>query len=85
MMYEVKIFVTIKEAVIDPHGTAVKDSLLDQGFEGVESVRIGKVIDLKLNSSPERIEAEVKDMCEKLLVNQVIEEYRYEIEEVVSS
>ena len=84
-MYEVKVFVTLKEAVLDPQGTAVKSSLHHLGFEEVEEVRIGKVITLMLRSTPDRVEKEAQEMCEKLLANPVIEEYRYEIEEVVSS
>ncbi|ADU28699.1 phosphoribosylformylglycinamidine synthase subunit PurS [Evansella cellulosilytica] len=83
-MYEVKVFVSLKEAVLDPQGAAVKGSLHHLGFEGVEEVRIGKVMTLRIESTADKIEAEVKEMCEKLLANPVIEDYRFEIEEVVS-
>ncbi|SDX96495.1 phosphoribosylformylglycinamidine synthase [Evansella caseinilytica] len=84
-MYEVKVFVTLKEAVLDPQGSAVKNSLHHLGYEGVEDVRIGKVLTLRIDSSADKVEAVVQEMCEKLLANTVIEDYRYEIEEVVTS
>ncbi|MCD8511264.1 MAG: phosphoribosylformylglycinamidine synthase subunit PurS [Bacillus sp. (in: Bacteria)] len=84
MLFEVKVYVSLKEAVLDPAGTAVKSSLHHLGYKGVEDVRIGKVMTLQIESSQEMIEATVTEMCEKLLANPVIEDYRFEIEEVVS-
>lgn len=84
-MYDVKVYVTLKEAVIDPEGKATTDALHRLGFNEVENVRIGKVISFRLNSSKENVDEIVKEMCEKLLVNKVVEEYSYTIEEVVSS
>ncbi|MDG5785932.1 phosphoribosylformylglycinamidine synthase subunit PurS [Evansella sp. AB-P1] len=83
-MFEVKVYVSLKEAVLDPQGSAVKGSLHHLGFEGVEDVRIGKVMSLRIESNKEEIEDKVKSMCDKLLANPVIEDYRFEIEEVVS-
>lgn len=84
-MYDVKVYVTLKEAVIDPQGTATKDALHRLGYSDVENVRIGKVISFQIKKSQENIEETVKQMCEKLLVNEVVEDYRFTIEEVVSS
>lgn len=83
-MFEVKVYVSLKEGVLDPQGAAVKNSLRHLGYEGVEDVRIGKVMTLQIEGTKDKVEAEVKDMCEKLLANTVIEDYRFEIEEVVS-
>lgn len=85
MMFEVKVYVTLKEGVLDPQGSAVQNSLHHLGFTGVEAVRIGKVMNLKIEGTKENVDAQVQDMCGKLLANPVIEDYRYEIEEVVSS
>jgi phosphoribosylformylglycinamidine synthase len=82
-MYKVKVFVTLRESVLDPQGAAVQRSLHSLGFGQVEDVRIGKYMELSIRESGRDIEEEVKEMCEKLLANPVMEEYRYEIEEVV--
>lgn len=75
-----KIYVTLKSGVLDPQGKAVKHSLETLGFKEVNDVRIGKFIELQLeDSSKADAVARVKDMCEKLLANTVIESYRFEI------
>ncbi|WP_214837140.1 phosphoribosylformylglycinamidine synthase subunit PurS [Exiguobacterium sp. s36] len=76
-MKKVNVYVTLRESVLDPQGVAVKGGLEHLGFTGVESVRIGKVIELQVVD--ETTEAMVRDMCEKLLVNTVIENYRIEM------
>lgn len=76
-MKKVNVYVTLRESVLDPQGVAVKGGLEHLGFIGVESVRIGKVIELQV--ADETTEAMVRDMCEKLLVNTVIENYRIEM------
>jgi phosphoribosylformylglycinamidine synthase subunit PurS len=81
-MYKVKVYVTLRESVLDPQGTAVKKSLQTMGYGAVEDVRIGKYMELTLEKT-ENVEETVKEMCEKLLSNPVIEDYRYEIEEGV--
>ena len=78
-MYKVKVFVTLKESILDPTGIATKEGLNKLGYSGVREVRVGKVIDLDVERT-ENIEELVKEMCEKLLVNQVMENYSYEIE-----
>lgn len=71
-----RVFVTLKPGVLDPQGRAVHHALDGLGFEGVEDVRIGRLIELDLagDVSDEKIGA----MCEKLLANTVIENYRIE-------
>jgi len=75
-----RVQVTLKRGVLDPQGEAVRHALAALGFDGVEGVRIGKVIELELSGSePEKAKAEVARMCERLLANTVIEDYRVEI------
>ncbi|WP_214696714.1 MULTISPECIES: phosphoribosylformylglycinamidine synthase subunit PurS [unclassified Exiguobacterium] len=76
-MKKVNVYVTLRESVLDPQGVAVKGGLEHLGFAGIESVRIGKVIELQV--ADETTEGMVKEMCEKLLVNTVIENYEIEM------
>ena len=71
------VTVMLKQGVLDPQGQAVKAALGALGFQGVEGVRQGKVIELDL--APGATEADVTAMCEKLLANTVIESYRVEM------
>ena len=79
-MTKVKVYVTLRESVVDPQGIATTDALKNMGFAEVESVRIGKLIELKIDETTTDIDARVKEMCDKLLINKVIEDYRYEID-----
>lgn len=72
-----KIYITLKQGVLDPQGKAVQHSLQALGFHEAQDVRVGKYIELQLSDSSEK---RVKEMCEKLLANTVIESYRYELE-----
>jgi len=75
-----RVFVMLKTGVLDPQGEAVRHALDSLGFEGIEGVRQGKVIELDLSETDRaRAEANVTEMCEKLLANTVIESYRVEI------
>ena len=75
-----RVFVTLKNGVLDPQGEAIRHALGTLGFAGVEGVRQGKVIDLDLaETDPARAEATAAEMCEKLLANTIIENYRVEI------
>ena len=72
--------VFLKEAVLDPQGKAAHHALDSLGFAGVDDVRIGKQIIIKLDAQDKAAaEAEVKEMCETLLANTVIEDYTIEI------
>jgi len=82
-MYKVKVYVTLRESVLDPQGSAVKGALRSLSYQEVQDVRIGKFMELLIEKSERNIEEIVREMCEKLLANTVIEDYRYEIEEVV--
>ncbi|MBV7409660.1 phosphoribosylformylglycinamidine synthase subunit PurS [Maritimibacter sp. DP1N21-5] len=70
---KVRVDVMLKNGVLDPQGEAVRHALGSLGFEGVEGVRQGKVIELDVAEGTD--EATIKDMCEKLLANTVIESY----------
>ncbi len=77
---KVRVFVTLKNGVLDPQGEAVGHALSALGFAGVNGVRQGKVIDLDLaGEDADAVRAEVTDMCEKLLANTVIENYEIEL------
>lgn len=72
--------VFLKEGVLDPQGKAAHHALNSLNFQGVEDVRIGKQIIIKLKTDDRsKAEAEVKEMCETLLANTVIEDYTIEI------
>lgn len=74
-----RVVVTLKPGVLDPQGDAIRHALGALGFEGVNSVRQGKMIELDLaESDPEKAEAAAREMCEKLLANTVIERYHVE-------
>ncbi|KMN42685.1 phosphoribosylformylglycinamidine synthase subunit PurS [Bacillus sp. LK2] len=83
-MYKVKVYVTLRESVLDPQGTAVKGALHSLAFTEVQDVRIGKYMELTIDKSVSDLDAKVKEMCEKLLANVVMEDFRYEVEEVVA-
>ncbi len=71
-----RVTVTLKKGVLDPQGKAIEGALGMLGFEGVSSVRQGKVFDLVLNhDNKAKAEADLKAMCEKLLANTVIEDF----------
>ena len=72
------VHVMLKAGVLDPQGEAVKSALGGLGFAGVNGVRQGKRIELDLDNGTS--EAQVTEMCEKLLANTVIESYRIELE-----
>jgi phosphoribosylformylglycinamidine synthase len=75
-----RVTVMLKPGVLDPQGEAIRHALDSLGFAGVEAVRQGKVIELDLAETDRAAaEAAVRQMCEKLLANTVIESYRVEL------
>ena len=85
-MYLARIYVTLKTAVNDPQGQTVLGSLKHMGFVEVDDVRIGKYLEVHIDEPQRsRAEARVADMCNKLLSNPVIEEFRFELEETSTS
>ena len=75
-----RIHVTLKPGILDPQGKAIEHALDSLGFTNASNVRVGKYMELDLEENDKvKAEAEVKQMCEKLLANTIIEEYRYEL------
>ena len=75
-MIKARVTVTLKNGVLDPQGKAIVGALGSLNFEGVNSVRQGKVFDLQIETADRaKAEADLKAMCEKLLANTVIENY----------
>jgi phosphoribosylformylglycinamidine synthase PurS subunit len=75
-----RVVVTLKSGVLDPQGQAIEGSLKSLGFIGVDAVRQGKVFDVELDETdPELARSDLTAMCDKLLANTVIENYKIEI------
>jgi phosphoribosylformylglycinamidine synthase len=75
-----KVIITLKNGVLDPQGKAIEGALSGLGFAGVDNVRQGKFIELDVDAkSEDEAKKAVEAMCEKLLANTVIENYRVEI------
>jgi len=83
MKLQAKIYVSLKNGVLDPQGQAIENSLRQLGFAGVNEVTQGKFFQITLEAeNQESGKLIVKDICDKLLVNNVIEKYEYEILEI---
>ena len=81
MTFLARIYVTLKPTVNDPQGLTIRGALHSLGFAEVDSVRAGKYIELRVEAKDKKTaEKQVNAMCDKLLANPVIEEYRFEIE-----
>jgi len=77
-----RVYVTPKRGILDPQGKAVQHSLHALGFGEVEDVRVGKYIEVALRDTPvEAARTRVREMCERLLANGVIEDFRVELGE----
>ncbi len=76
-MARYEIYVTYKDGIFDPPGATAERALVNLGYEEVERVRIGKYIQLAIEDGDGE-DARVKEMCDKLLANPVIEDYRIE-------
>ena len=75
-----RIFITLKDGVLDPQGKAIGHALNNLGFREAGEVRQGKVIDIELDETDQaKARARVKEMCEQLLANTVIEKYEIEL------
>lgn len=86
MRYLARVYVTLKPTVNDPEGLTIRGGLHLLGYTEVEGVRSGKYLELTLNApSREQAEARVERMCQQLLANPVIEEYRFSVEALVET
>ncbi len=75
-----RVIVTLKEGILDPQGKAIEGALKSLSVPGVESVRQGKIFDIELaEADGAKAEALLKDACEKLLANMIVENYSVEI------
>ncbi|MBD0316438.1 MAG: phosphoribosylformylglycinamidine synthase subunit PurS [Nitrospiraceae bacterium] len=76
-----KIHVTLKPGILDPQGKAIEHALDSLGFKSAAHVRVGKYMEVELAENDKtKAEADVKQMCEKLLANTIVEDYRYELQ-----
>jgi phosphoribosylformylglycinamidine synthase len=76
----VKIFVSLKRGVLDPQGKAIERSLHTLGYPEIQDVRMGKYLELDIDTASREVaEIRIREMCDKLLANPVIEDYRFEI------
>jgi phosphoribosylformylglycinamidine synthase subunit PurS len=83
--YHARIYVTLRSSVLDPAGTAVESGLKQMGYTEVESVRIGKYIEMQLSANDEeQAKQHLDEMCDRLLANTVIENYRFELTEMAT-
>ncbi len=83
--YQARIYVTLRPSVLDPAGVAVESGLKQLGYEGVEQVRIGKYIELMVTAGNEDTARQQLDrICDQLLANPVIENYRFDLVEVAA-
>lgn len=80
-MWLVKIYVTLKKGLLDAQGKATQNALESLGFKGVEEVRMGKYINIKMKGQNQQMVIQrVEEMGKRLLANPVIEDFNYEVE-----
>ncbi|MGB0589818.1 MAG: phosphoribosylformylglycinamidine synthase subunit PurS [Myxococcota bacterium] len=86
MAFVARIYVTPRADVLDPQGNAVGRALVSLGFDGVADVRIGRYVELQVHSADrEEASTMVTAMCESLLANLVVEDYRFDLEQASGS
>jgi phosphoribosylformylglycinamidine synthase len=84
--YSARIYVTLRPSVLDPAGTAVQSGLAHMGYTNVGSIRIGKYIELTLEAEDDSTARQQLDrMCDQLLANPVIENYRFELQPLTAT
>jgi len=84
--FQARIYVTLRSSVLDPAGVAVCSGLHQLGYDGVESVRIGKYIEVELTAADQgEAKTQLDQMCDRLLANPVIENYCFEITELATA
>lgn len=85
MEFRAKVYVTPKPAILDPQGKAVAGSLRSLGYDEVGDVRLGKYLEVAVSGSDrDAVGERVDEMCRRLLANDIIENYRFEIEEAAA-
>ncbi len=85
-MFLARVYVTLKPTVNDPQGLTIRGALHSLGFADVESVRAGKYLEVRIAADDRaKAEKQLAEMCRKLLANPVIEDYRFELEEMAKA
>jgi len=81
--FSVKVFIRLRPSVLDPAGEAIKSASNKLGVEGIKSLRIGKMIEVKIESETEKdVREKIDLLCDRLFANTVIEDYEYSIETI---
>ena len=81
--FEVKVFIRLRPSVLDPAGEAIKSASSKIGVEGIKSLRIGKMIEVKIEGNKEdEIKEKIGLLCDRLFANTVIEDYEYSIKKL---
>ncbi len=81
--FSVKVFIRLRPSVLDPAGEATKSASSKLGVEGIKSLRIGKMIEVKIESETENeVREKIDLLCDRLFANTVIEDYEYSIETI---
>jgi len=78
-MPRVRVIITLKPTLLDAQGRTVQEALHALGYQNVQQVRIGKVIELEIADEGQPVEAQVQEMCDRLLANPVTELYEFEV------
>ena len=78
-MPSVKVYIKLKPKVLDAQGQVIRNALHSLGYANLEQVRAGKYFELEVAESGRPIEDEVREMCEKLLANPVMEDFTFEV------
>lgn len=82
-MFLARVYVTLKPTVNDPPGLTIRGGLHSLGFKSIESVRSGKYMEIRIDApSAADAKSQVEEMCRKLLANPVIEDFRFEVDEL---
>ena len=77
----VKVFIRLRPSVLDPAGEAIKSASIKLGVDGINSLRIGKLIEVELEASQENeLKEKIELLCDRLFANNVIEDYEYQFE-----
>ena len=84
-MFLARVYITLKPTVNDPEGLTVRGGLHSLGFDSVEEVRAGKYLEIKIEEADRKVaEQQVTEMCQKLLANPIIEDFRFELDDASS-
>ena len=81
--FEVKVFIRLRPSVLDPAGEAIKSASSKLGVQGITSLRIGKMIEVKIEGNQEEdVKEKIDLLCDRLFANTVIEDYEYSIKKL---